>query len=87
MSSSKVFKLANSKVDWFSDYEKYENKSNLFLGIWHGAISPITIVISLIRKNQHLVEKHMSIGYYVGFIASISSYIKLISLLLNGGFQ
>ncbi len=53
--------------------------AGFWLGLWHGAISPITFVISLFNPNVNLYEVHNNGGWYnFGFILGVT-------VLLGGG--
>ena len=44
-------------------------QSGFWLGLWHGAISPITFVVSLLRDDIAIYEVHNSGHWYdLGFI-------------------
>ncbi len=43
-------------------------------GLWHGAIAPITFLISLFTSNVHVYEVHNNGGWYdFGFVVGITS--------------
>ncbi|MBI4276771.1 hypothetical protein HY629_02950 [Candidatus Uhrbacteria bacterium] len=43
--------------------------AGFWLGLWHGMISPITFIISLLQDNVHFYEVHNNGGWYnLGFV-------------------
>ena len=43
--------------------------AGFWLGLWHGIISPITFIVSLLSKNVHFYEVHNNGGWYnLGFV-------------------
>jgi hypothetical protein len=43
-------------------------------GVWHGAIAPLTFLISLFNSNVHVYEVHNNGGWYdFGFVFGITS--------------
>ena len=52
---------------------KYEDKkAEFFTGIWHGAISPVTMVIGVFDKKTRIYETDNTGRMYdIGFIAGI----------------
>lgn len=54
--------------------------AGLFLGLWHGFISPITFIISLFTDNVNLYEVHNNGNWYdFGFVLGAG-------ILFGGGF-
>lgn len=50
--------------------------AGFFLGLWHGLISPITLVISLFSDNVNVYEVHNTGNWYdVGFVFAIVSFV------------
>lgn len=48
--------------------------AGFWLGLWHGLISPITFIISLLQNDVHFYEVHNNGGWYnLGFILGIAS--------------
>jgi hypothetical protein len=56
--------------------------SGILTGIWHGVISPVTLVISFINPNVQMYEVHNDGGpYNLGFLLGIA----IVFLLLGAG--
>jgi hypothetical protein len=50
--------------------------AGFWLGLWHGAISPVTLVISLFSDNVNVYEVHNTGNWYdVGFVVAIVSFV------------
>lgn len=48
--------------------------AGFWLGLWHGAISPITFVISLFNSGMNIYEVHNNGSWYnFGFIIGVSA--------------
>ncbi|MAF12412.1 hypothetical protein CMK11_18355 [Candidatus Poribacteria bacterium] len=48
--------------------------AGFWLGLWHGAISPITFIISLFKDTVHFYEVHNSGALYnLGFVLGAGS--------------
>lgn len=43
-----------------------ENRAGFFLGIWHGWIAPISLIISIFNKNITIFESNNT-GFWYGF--------------------
>ncbi|MCK5156323.1 MAG: hypothetical protein KAQ69_07840 [Spirochaetales bacterium] len=53
--------------------EEQENQAGFFLGIWHGWIAPVSLVVSLFNKDITIFESHNTgfwygLGFYVAII-------------------
>ncbi len=49
--------------------------AGFWLGLWHGAISPFTFVISLFNSNVSPYEVHNNGGWYnLGFLLAIGAF-------------
>ncbi len=51
-----------------------ENPAGLFLGIWHGWIAPVTLIVSIFNKNIGIYEINnvgfwYNLGYYMAIIS------------------
>lgn len=50
--------------------------AGFFMGLWHGFISPVTLVISLFSDNVNVYEVHNTGNWYdVGFVFAIVSFV------------
>jgi hypothetical protein len=50
--------------------------AGFWLGLWHGFISPVTLVISLFSDNVNVYEVHNTGNWYdVGFVFAIVSFV------------
>lgn len=50
--------------------------AGFFLGLWHGIISPVTLVISLFTDNVNVYEVHNTGNWYdFGFVFAIVSFV------------
>ena len=51
--------------------------AGFWLGLWHGLISPITLVISLFNHNVGVYEVHNNGGWYLsGFILGLLIFLS-----------
>jgi len=56
--------------------------AGILLGIWHGIISPITLVLSFINKDVYMYEVHndgspYNLGFLLGFIVLLAVFIGI----------
>jgi hypothetical protein len=50
-----------------------ESSAGFWLGLWHGAIAPVTFVISLFSANVGMYEVHNNGGWYhAGFLLGLT---------------
>ncbi len=53
-------------------------------GLWHGIISPVTLVMSFFDPNVHIYEVHNSgSAYDIGFLIGLLILLAVISLFLR----
>lgn len=58
--------------------------AGILLGIWHGFISPVTIVLSFVNKDSQMYEVHNDGGpYNVGFIIGVAIWFIVLGLLMG----
>ena len=51
----------------------YNRVAGILMGIWHGVISPVTLVISFINSNVQMYEVHNDGGQYnLGFLLGVA---------------
>lgn len=53
--------------------DTHGHPAGIWLGLWHGLISPITIVLSFLHKNAQMYEVHndgspYNLGFFLGVI-------------------
>lgn len=59
--------------------------ASLVLGIWHGVISPVTIILSLLKLNAQMYEVHNDGSLYnLGFFVGVVLLLVILSLLIGG---
>lgn len=52
------------------------NPAGFWLGLWHGLISPITLIISLFNPNVDVYEVNNNGGWYMcGFVLGLLIYL------------
>jgi hypothetical protein len=55
--------------------------SGILLGIWHGVISPITLIVSFVNPNVQMYEVHNDGGpYNLGFLFGIAIIFLILGL-------
>jgi hypothetical protein len=60
--------------------------SGVALGIWHGVISPVTLVISFFNKDVQMYEVHNDGNQYnLGFLIGVAIVFMVLGLLLGSG--
>ena len=53
--------------------DEFNRISGLLPGIWHGAISPVTLVLSIINSNIQMYEVHNDgVPYNLGFLIGVA---------------
>lgn len=58
--------------------------AGILMGIWHGVISPVTIVLSFVRKDSQMYELHNDGGpYNLGFVLGVILLLVILGLLLG----
>ena len=62
------------------------NVAGILLGIWHGIISPVTLVWSFINPNVQMYEVHNDGNQYnLGFLVGIAIVFIILGALLGSG--
>lgn len=62
------------------------NVAGILLGIWHGIISPVTLVWSFINPNVQMYEVHNNGNQYnLGFLVGIAIVFIILGALLGSG--
>jgi len=62
------------------------NVAGILLGIWHGIISPVTLVWSFINPNVQMYEVHNDgTQYNLGFLVGIAIVFIILGALLGSG--
>jgi len=62
--------------------DSHGRPANILLGIWHGIISPITLIVSFINPNVQMYEVHTNGSQYsLGFLIGIA----IVFILLGAG--
>jgi len=58
--------------------------AGILLGIWHGVISPVTIVLSFVNKDSQMYEVHNDGGpYNLGFVLGVIVLLIVLGLLVG----
>jgi hypothetical protein len=58
--------------------------AGILLGIWHGVISPVTLVISFFNKGVQMYEVHNNGNQYnLGFLIGVAILFVVLGLLLG----
>ncbi|MFZ1041873.1 MAG: hypothetical protein WCA79_08555 [Anaerolineales bacterium] len=58
--------------------------ANIWLGFWHGIISPVIIVLSFLHKNVQMYEVHNNGSLYnLGFFLGVFLWAVVIGLLIG----
>ena len=62
------------------------NVAGILLGIWHGLISPVTLIWSFINPNVQMYEVHNNGNQYnLGFLVGIAIVFIILGALLGSG--
>jgi hypothetical protein len=62
------------------------NVAGILLGIWHGIISPVTLVWSFINPSVQMYEVHNNGSQYnLGFLIGIGIVFIILGILLGSG--
>ena len=60
--------------------------ADILLGIWHGVIAPVTLVISFIDKNWQMYEVHNDGSQYnLGFLLGVAIIFVLLGAIIGSG--
>jgi hypothetical protein len=60
--------------------------AGILLGIWHGFISPVTLVISFFNKGVQMYEVHNDGNQYnLGFFLGVAIVFVILGILLGAG--
>jgi hypothetical protein len=66
--------------------DSHNQISGILLGIWHGVISPITLVLSFINPNTQMYEVHNDGSpYNFGFLFGIALFFLILSSAFRSG--
>ena len=58
--------------------------ATIWLGIWHGIISPVTIILSFLHENAQMYEVHNDGSLYnLGFFIGVFLWVIVIGLLVG----
>jgi hypothetical protein len=54
------------------------HSANMLVGIWHGWIAPVSLIISIFREHLHIYEPYNTgfwydLGFYMGIIGGFGS--------------
>ena len=59
--------------------------AGILMGLWHGIISPVTIVLSFVNKDSQMYEVNNDGGpYNLGFVLGVILLLVILGLLLRG---
>lgn len=60
--------------------------AGILMGVWHGVISPVTIVLSFVHKDSQMYEVHNDGGpYNLGFVLGVILLLVILGVLLGLG--
>ena len=58
--------------------------AGILLGVWHGVISPVTIVLSFVNKDSQMYEVHNDGGpYNLGFVLGVIILLIVLGLIVG----
>ena len=58
--------------------------AGIWLGLWHGIISPVTIILSFLHKNAQMYEVHNDGSpYNLGFFLGVLLFPAVLGLLIG----
>lgn len=58
--------------------------AGILMGIWHGFISPVTIVLSFVNKASQMYEVHNDGGpYNLGFLIGVAIWLVVLGLIVG----
>ena len=64
--------------------DEHGSPAGIWLGLWHGIISPVIIVLSFFHKNVQMYEVHNDGNLYnLGFFLGVFLWAAVISLLIG----
>ena len=64
--------------------DAHGHPAGIWLGIWHGIISPVTIILSFLHKNAQMYEVHNDGSpYNLGFLLGVFLFPVLLGLLIG----
>jgi hypothetical protein len=64
--------------------DEHGTPANFWLGIWHGIISPVIIILSFLNKNVQMYEVHNDGSLYnLGFFLGVFLSAIIIGLLIG----
>ena len=64
--------------------DEHGSPASIWLGIWHGIISPVIIVLSFLHKNVQMYEVHNDGNLYnLGFFLGVFLLAAVIGLLIG----
>jgi hypothetical protein len=64
------------------------NVAGILLGIWHGIISPVTLIWSFINPNVQMYEVHNNGSQYnLGFLVGMAIVFIIFGVLLGSGHR
>ena len=62
----------------------YGRVSGILLGLWHGVISPVTLVLSFFNKNVQMYEVHNDGSQYnLGFLLGVALVFVILGALVG----
>jgi hypothetical protein len=60
--------------------------AGVLLGLWHGVISPVTLVLSFFNKNVQMYEVHNDGSQYnLGFLLGVALVFVILGVLVGSG--
>jgi cell division protein FtsX len=64
--------------------DEHGSPAGFWLGLWHGIISPVIIVLSFFHKNVQMYEVHNDGNLYnLGFFLGVFMWAAVIGLLIG----
>jgi hypothetical protein len=64
--------------------DAHDRIAGIWLGVWHGFISPVTLVLSFFNKNVQMYEVHNNGNLYnLGFFLGVAIVFVILGLLFG----
>lgn len=64
--------------------DAHDRIAGIWLGVWHGFISPVTLVISFFKKDVQMYEVHNNGNLYnLGFFLGVAIVFVILGLLFS----
>ena len=68
----------------FNTADPHGSAAGILLGIWHGIISPVTMVISFVNKDVQMYEVHNNGSQYnLGFLIGVALLFVILGVIFG----